>query len=209
MTSSALKRYGIAAALVVGVYAFLPDDTWLQTGWFAATGLATALAIVVAARRRRVPGSAPWLWFAAGIGLNALGSLVESVLVRILDVEDPFPGVPDFFYFALYPCLAIGLVMLIRRRSPERNWAAVRGHDRDHVRPGPALAGCSSSTRRRRTPSLGLFGHVVSIAYPVGDIVLLAMLVRPHLQRRQPRASRTACSRARSWRSSRATSPGP
>ena len=172
----ALKRYGIVAALVIGVYAFLPDDTWLQTGWFTGTGLAVSLAVVVAVRRRRMTGSAPWLWFAAGVALNALGGLVESVLVRVFEVEEPFPGAPDFFYFALYPCLAIGLVMLIRRRSPDRNWAAVL--DTTAITTGLGLLSWVFVIHPSAQDStLGLFGHVVSIAYPVGDIVLLAMLV--------------------------------
>ena len=126
-------------------------------------GLATALAIVVAARRRRMPGSAPWYWFAAGIALNALGSLVESVLVRVFEVEDPFPGVADFFYFALYPCLAIGLVMLIRRRSPDRNWAAVV--DTTAISSGLGLLSWVFVIHpAAQDSSLGLFGHVVSIA---------------------------------------------
>jgi|tagenome__1003787_1003787.scaffolds.fasta_scaffold20949357_2 diguanylate cyclase (GGDEF)-like protein len=177
MNALALKRCGIAATLVIGAYALIADDTWLQTAWFVAIGLVAALAIVVAVRRRGMSRPAPWLWLAAGVALNALGTLVESVEVRAFEVEDPFPGVADFFYFALYPCLAIGLVALIRRRSPDRNWAAVI--DTTAIASGLGLLSWVFVIHpAAQDSSLGLFGHVVSIAYPVGDLLLLAMLLR-------------------------------
>jgi diguanylate cyclase (GGDEF)-like protein len=173
VTLTALKRCGLLAALVIGAYALLPDGTWSQTGWFVATGLVAALAIAVAVRRRH----RAWLWFAAGIALNALGTLVERVQAEVFAVEDPFPGVADLFYFALYPCLAFGLIALIRRRSPDRNWAAVL--DTIAITAGLGLLSWVFVIRpAAQDSSLGLLGHVVSVAYPVGDVALLAMLLR-------------------------------
>jgi hypothetical protein len=102
--------------------------------------------------------------------------LVEDFEARVLHVES-FPGVPDILYLGLYPAMAIGLLLLIRRRAGQRDWATLV--DSTTISTGLGLLSWvflihpAASDR-----TLGLLDHAVSVAYPIGDVLLLAMFVR-------------------------------
>ena len=174
--TGAHRAYLVCALVTTAAFFFAPADTWLQTAWFVAIGLSGSIAIVAGVRRHRPQGAAPWRWFAAGLALNVLGTLAEDFESRVLHVE-AFPGVPDVLYLGLYPTTVIGLLLLIRWRSTERDWAALV--DSTTISTGLGLLSWvflihpAASDR-----TLGLLGHAVSVAYPIGDILLLAMLVR-------------------------------
>jgi diguanylate cyclase (GGDEF)-like protein len=172
-----LRRGYLAATLAgIAVHAVLPADSWIQTGWAVGLGLGVAAAICAGVRRHRPATALPWYLFAAGIASNALGQLLEAFNIRVLGVED-YPSNADLLYLGLYPALAAGLALLIRRRSARRDWAALV--DSTTITTGLGLLSWVFLIRPAASdPTIGLMGHVVSVAYPVGDIVLLAMLVR-------------------------------
>jgi diguanylate cyclase len=172
-----LRRTYLAAALAaIAVFVVLPSGSWAQTLWGSGIGLTAAACIVVGILRYRPAATLPWWLFAAGIAANAAGSTVEAVNGRILHIE-AFPSTADIFYLGLYPGLAAGLAVVIRRRSPERDWAALV--DSTTITTGLGLLSWVFLIRPAASdPSIGLLGHIVSVAYPVGDVVLLAMLVR-------------------------------
>jgi diguanylate cyclase (GGDEF)-like protein len=166
----AIALAGIAATFVV------PDDSWWSTALDVVQGVGAGAAIVVGARRHRSPVRAAWTLFAVGIALNALGSLVEAIVSRVFGAE-PFPGVADVFYLALYPGLVAGVFIVVRSATTSRDWGAIA--DSATITTGIGLLAWVFVIRRAATdPTLGLLGHAVSIAYPVGDVVVLAMLVR-------------------------------
>jgi hypothetical protein len=173
---SAHRAYLACALAAAAASFFAPPDTWVQTAWFVVLGLSGSGAIVVGLRRHRPDRAAPWLWFAAGLALNVLGTLVEDFEARVLHIE-AFPGVPDVLYLGLYPALTVGLLLLIRRREPQRDWATLV--DSTTISTGLGLLSWvflihpAASDR-----TLGLLGHAVSVAYPIGDVLLIAMLVR-------------------------------
>jgi diguanylate cyclase (GGDEF)-like protein len=172
-----LRNAYLAVALVsVAVFCVLPAGTWLQTLWAVGIGLGVSCAIVVGIRRFRPGASAAWWLFAVGIASNATGQLVEAVNARIRHVE-AFPSSADVFYLGLYPAIAAGLALLIRRRSSSRDWGTLV--DSTTITTGLGLLSWVFLIRPAASdPTIGLLGHVVSVAYPVGDVVLLAMLVR-------------------------------
>jgi diguanylate cyclase (GGDEF)-like protein len=162
----------LLALAAIAVYPVWTDGSLLEAAWFSAIGLACAAAIVVTVHRRDVPGAAAWRWFAAGIALNSLGTLVALVFT-----PDSWPSAGDPLYLALYPALAIGLVLIIRARTDARDWGAVV--DTTTISTGLGLLTWVFVIRPLAGDATGsLVARVVSIAYPVGDIVLLAMLVR-------------------------------
>src|SRR3954453_23089346 len=110
------RRNAIAAALAaILAYAAVPPDTWAQTAWKVAIGLAAAGVIAAGARRGDTP--AAWYCFAAGLGVNATGSFAEAFIARVLH-DDGWPTAASLFYQALYPGLAVGLALHIRSRAP-------------------------------------------------------------------------------------------
>jgi diguanylate cyclase len=162
----------LVALAAIAVYPVWADGSLLEAAWFSAIGLGCAAAIVVTVHRRQVPAAAAWRWFAAGIALNSLGTLVALVFT-----PDSWPSAGDPLYLALYPALAIGLILVIRARTEVRDWGAVV--DTTTISTGLGLLTWVFVIRPLAGDATGsLVARVVSIAYPVGDIVLLAMLVR-------------------------------
>jgi diguanylate cyclase (GGDEF)-like protein len=166
----------IALAGVAGSLA-APSDSWWTTALAVAQGVAAGAAMLFGARRHRSPARGAWALFAAGVSLNAVGSLAEMTMVRAFHVEDPFPGIPDAFYLALYPALFAGVLVVLRRAGTVRDWGAVM--DSTTITTGIGLLSWVFVIRPAAAdPTLSVFGHIVSIAYPVGDVLVLAMLVR-------------------------------
>jgi diguanylate cyclase len=165
-----LALAGVAASLAA------PPDSWWTTALAVAEGLGAGAAMVFGARRHRSPARAAWTLFAAGVSLNALGSLAETVVVDVFHAE-PFPGIADGFYLALYPALFWGVLVIVGRATTGRDWGAVM--DSTTITTGIGLLSWVFVIRPAAAdPTLSVLGHVVSIAYPVGDVLVLAMLVR-------------------------------
>jgi diguanylate cyclase (GGDEF)-like protein len=161
---------GVAASLAV------PPESWWTTGLTVAQGLGAGAAMLVGARRHRSPARAAWTLFALGVSLNALGSLVETIVADVFHAE-PFPGIADIFYLALYPALFGGVLLVVRRATTGRDWGAIM--DSTTITTGIGLLSWVFVIRPAAAdPTLSVFGHIVSIAYPVGDVLVLAMLVR-------------------------------
>ena len=107
---------------------------------------------------------------------------------RLFGAEVPFPSIGDGAYVAVYPALMAGLLLLVRRRNPESDRA---GADRlaDHdPRPRRCSRGSMLIAPYLHEDGLGLSAKLVSIAYPLGDVLLLAAAIRLAVDtgRRQP-----------------------
>ena len=89
----------------------------------------------------------------------------------------PFPSLGDGFYVAVYPALMAGLFMLVRRRNPQADRAGVI--DSLIITLGLALLSwvfliAPYLHDTELTPIAKMF----SVAYPFGDILLLAAAIR-------------------------------
>ena len=186
MTARALSRrigrlplwqlYLAAGAVVCALYVFVPP--------FAGSGpvmnllgLSAVIAIVVGVRRHRPASPRPWWWFAGGLTLFWLGDLYTYSYPRLFGADVPFPSFGDAVYLLVYPVLMVGLVMLVRRRNPESDRAGVI--DSMIMTLGLALPSWVALIEPYlHDPSLPVLPKLVSVAYPLGDIVLLAAAIR-------------------------------
>jgi diguanylate cyclase (GGDEF)-like protein len=170
------QTYLLGSLAVIAGYLLTPSGSLLQTVIKVAVGWAAAAAIVLGVRRHRPVGAAIWYWFAAGIFSNVTGILVESFANRVYGV-DTYPTVADVFWLGLYPALIIGMALMVRRRSAERDWVSLV--DVCTISTGIGLL-CWVFVIHPATsdPALSLLGRAVVGAYPVGDLVVLAMMVR-------------------------------
>jgi diguanylate cyclase len=176
MSSRAWNGYLAAAVVVVAGYFLLPSDSWTQTVYAELVGLAATGAIVVGVVKHRPAARAAWLWFAVGQLLNVLGTLAEAVIGRVLHLET-WPSVADVLWLGLYPGLVIGLYLLIRRRTQGHDWGSLV--DATTITTGLGLLSWVFLIRPvADDSSLSLVARIVSIAYPVGDILVLAMVTR-------------------------------
>ena len=139
-------------------------------------GLTGVLAVVAGIRSHRPVSPVPWWCFVAGLGLFWLGDVYTYSYPKLLHHEVPFPSFGDALYVAVYPVLMAGLLLLVRRRNPQRK--ARGGIDATIMTLGLALPSWTALiTPYLNDPSMTLLPKLVSVAYPLGDVLLLAAAV--------------------------------
>lgn len=114
--------WAIAIAFVVGIGAyFVPNsvaEDAIENTAIAAMLLVGAMATTDLTQHRRA-----WRWILAGNAMFLLGDTIYSLLERVLG-SDPYPSIADVAYIAGYPMIGLGLIMMGRTGSPERNRGA-------------------------------------------------------------------------------------
>jgi PAS domain S-box-containing protein len=135
------------------------------------------VAIVVSVTIRRPARRLPWLLFALGQTLFVAGDVVTYNYERFFGSALPFPSAGDAFYLAVYPCLILGLLLLTRRRSP--------GRDRESLIDAMIVAtgvGVVSwvllMAPIARSSDLDMVSKLVSIGYPLMDLMVLTAAIR-------------------------------
>jgi diguanylate cyclase (GGDEF)-like protein/PAS domain S-box-containing protein len=168
--------YLAVGALISALYAWVPP--FAGSGpVFNLLGLSPLVAIVIGVRRYRHSGAGPWRWFAIGFLLFWLGDLYTYSYPRLTGTEVPFPSLGDAAYVIVYPALMTGLLILVRRRNPERDRAGAI--DSLIITLGLALVSWIALIQPSlHDDQLSTVAKLVSIAYPIGDILLLAAAIR-------------------------------
>ncbi|MGH2749316.1 MAG: GGDEF domain-containing protein [Actinomycetota bacterium] len=168
------KLWLTAGLVVVGGYFPLPGGP-VKDLVSPALALAAALVILLTALRFRGPLRISWLLIGAGLLQSAIGDGLWTLYAVVWEME-PFPSWADFFYLAFYPLVAAGLVSLVR-------WHGAG--DRDSLIDAFIVAiGAGVLTwvfvmsPYVFDASMTLTERLVSVAYPVADLLLLAVLVR-------------------------------
>src|ERR1700727_2848959 len=113
-----LVGYFIWVALLLAVYYLRPG---LRTEAWGLIGLSGVLAITAGLVINRPARKAPWLLLVVANLSFIIGQVSFLVLTEIMKVTVPFPSFADGFYLATYPLAAVGLLMFICRRTPERD----------------------------------------------------------------------------------------
>jgi diguanylate cyclase (GGDEF)-like protein len=165
-----------AGAVITGVYLWAPGLKG-SAPLFNLLGLSPVLAIVAGVRLYKPVSQGPWWWFAAGMGLFWLGDLYTYSYPKLIGHEVPFPSPGDAAYVAVYPALMVGLLLLVRRRNPESDRAGVI--DSVIMTLGLSLLSwVALIAPYLHDGSLGLPGKLTSVAYPLGDVLLLSAAIR-------------------------------
>ena len=137
----------------------------------------SAVAIVVGVRRNRPVTAWPWLLFALGQALFFLGDVYTYLYPKLLGHEVPFPSIGDGLYLAMYPVLMVGVLIIVRRRNPEGDRAGVIDALIITVGVG-LLSWFFLMAPYVHDATLSPLAKGVSIAYPLGDVLLLAAVLR-------------------------------
>jgi diguanylate cyclase (GGDEF)-like protein/PAS domain S-box-containing protein len=140
-------------------------------------GLSSSVAIAVGIYLHRPKARAAWLLFIVGQFLFFAGDLYTYSYPKLFGVEVEFPSLGDAIYLTVYPALVAGLLLLVRRRNPRGDRAAVI--DSLILTVGVGLLSWVFLV----APNIHLSGltaleKAVSAAYPLGDILLLAAAIR-------------------------------
>ncbi|MEW1957462.1 GGDEF domain-containing protein [Kineococcus sp. NPDC059986] len=169
------RAYAVLGGLVALVVQVFPQGP-VHDGLFVVLSCGAPVATAVGARLHRPQRASAWWLLAAGLAAWALGDVSYWLCWWVLDLRG-FPAPPDAFYVLAYPLLAAALLRLARQARPDRD---VEGS----IDAAILVVGCGLlSWTFLIAPTLAGFGAdpagaAVSLAYPLGDIVVLGALVR-------------------------------
>ncbi|WP_354643668.1 putative bifunctional diguanylate cyclase/phosphodiesterase [Kitasatospora camelliae] len=160
-------------ALLTLVYYLNPED---RIVWWTAMGLSGVAAIIVGARLNSPAHARYWYILAFANLTFTVGEVVQVIQTEYLGQTD-FPSLADAFYLTEYVLYAIGLSGFIRWRTAHQD----RGSMIDALTLTVSLAllvWLFLIIPYERNPDLTWLQKAVSIAYPLGDVLVLAMLMR-------------------------------
>jgi len=160
--------------LVFAIYSFPQYHTYL----WGLLGLGSAAAVVVGTIRNRPTHPIAWLVVGVGVMTFALGDITYDVLTKYMHELNPYPSLADVFYLATYLLLASGLILMVRSRR-RRGGDAGAGLDAFIVTSGlGALSWIYLIEPYVHAIDMTMLQKITSIAYPLGDILLLCVLIR-------------------------------
>ena len=169
-----------AAGLTVahGLHAFGVGGDGLD--WFfndvAYSAVMVAAAVACVVRAVTVPAErGAWIAIALGVSLWAGGELYWMAHLSNLD-EIPYPSLADPLYLGIYPCVYVGIVLLLRARVtrlPASVWL-----DGGIAALGTAAVGAALLSPVLRDSTGGDTATVaVGLSYPLGDLLLLTFII--------------------------------
>ena len=144
---------------------------------FNAIGLSAPLAILIAVRLHKPARKAPWHLLALGMALFIAGDVITYNYPRLFGTEAPFPSIGDVLYLSVYPCLVLGLLLMVRLRTPGRDWTSLLDSLMVAVAVGTASWIFLMSPYWHDQES-GLLARLTSMGYPLADLILIAVAVR-------------------------------
>jgi diguanylate cyclase (GGDEF)-like protein len=144
---------------------------------YTAVELSAVAAIVLVAAPTSTSAAARRSWWLLALGLMA--RTLGDVAWQLFDLRglDPFPSVADVAYLAAYPFLAAGLMVRVRERSGGRDTASMI--DATIVALGTGVVAWVFLMQPYATdPALSTAEKLLSTAYPMGDVLLVAVAAR-------------------------------
>src|SRR5438309_7575044 len=176
LRTRAWQLYLAAGGLAVVLYLAVP--TLNEKGpFFNLIGMSSVVAIAAGIRLHRPARTLPWYLFAGGMFVFMVGDVFYYTIPHFTHQTVPFPSTGDVFYLSVYPLLIAGVVLIIRYRNHAPDWGGLL--DALIISTGVALvAWVFLILPYARDPSLTLVRKLVSMAYPVMDVLLLAVAAR-------------------------------
>jgi diguanylate cyclase len=163
----------IGGIVAVAIYLLASDPLFLDV-FYEVVGLAAVAAILAGART--ATKGAPWRLSALGQLLFVAGDVLWVLYARVWHIN-PWPSWADALYLAGYPVLGAALWLLLRSRSSARRLPAFLDAAIIATAIG-VLAWVYYMQPLAQDPSLSLPERLISLAYPLMDLLLLIVLVR-------------------------------
>ena len=173
---TAWKLVLVGGLVSIGLYFVLPGSK-SQDIAYAVLGSASVVCILIGIRLHRPSDRLGWFLLAAAGACFTLGDDTWSYYNVILHANVPFPSFADALYLAGYPFLLAGVLRLTR--NPNRSIRREDNADAVVVSLGAlAISWHFLMSSYVHDSSLGSFGMLVNLAYPMMDIALVFILFR-------------------------------
>ncbi|WP_250003534.1 bifunctional diguanylate cyclase/phosphodiesterase [Actinoplanes sp. M2I2] len=172
-TRTARAAFGAWIVVLTAVYYTFPDAhlvTW------ALIGYSSAAVVLIGVRLNRPARRLPWYLIAAGLACFVTGDTLYNLII-VLGREPEFPGPADLLYLLVYPLITGAFLLFVRARGGASNRAALL----DALVPTVGLGLLSWIywiAPFTRSHELSFLEKLVSIGYPLGDVLALAMTLR-------------------------------
>ena len=168
-----LGGYAVWIALLIAVYY---EVSGLRVEAWGLIGLSGVVAIVAGVLLHRPARKVPWFLLAAALATFAAGQLSFLIAAKLNTVL-PFPSFADVLYLSEYPLAAAGLLIFVYWRTPDGDRRSLI--DALTLTAGLALLSWTFLIRPYvHNPELSNLQKCVAIAYPLGDVLMLALLAR-------------------------------
>ncbi|MFI2367576.1 putative bifunctional diguanylate cyclase/phosphodiesterase [Streptomyces sp. NPDC018833] len=172
-SQAAMATVSACIAVLTAIYYTFPEQRLI----FLAISMTGVIGIVLGVFLNRPAHRLSWLLLAAGNLAFAAGQATQILLIQSYKEEVPFPSAADGFYLAAYPLYAAGLLGFVRWRTARRDRASLV--DALMLTVGLALLSwLYLIDPLARVADLTWVQKAFSIAYPLGDVLVLAMLLR-------------------------------
>ncbi|HTX28399.1 MAG TPA: EAL domain-containing protein [Streptosporangiaceae bacterium] len=169
----ALGGYTVWIALLIGAYYWLHG---LRVEAWGLIGLSGVTAIVTGVVINRPTRKLPWLLLAAALASFTAGQM-SFLVAQLTGTPLPFPSYADALYLLTYPLYAAGLAIFIWWRTPDGDRRSLI--DALTLTVGMALLSWIYLVAPYvHNSELSWLQKSVAIAYPLGDVLVLAMLAR-------------------------------
>ncbi|WDV55959.1 EAL domain-containing protein [Streptomyces coeruleorubidus] len=169
---AAIAAVSTCIVVLTAFYYIFPEQRLI----FVAIGATGVTGIVLGVLLNHPAHRLPWLLLAAGNFAFAAGQAAQIILLQFYG-ENPFPSIADGFYLAAYPLYAAGLQGFVRWRTSGRDRASLV--DALTLTVGLALLSWLFLIEPyARIEDLTWVQKAFSMAYPLGDILVLAILLR-------------------------------
>lgn len=170
------RIYFTVGMIVAFAYFFAPEGLGHHL-LYDGLGLSSVAAILYGVRLHRPSSRTPWYLFAAGQMGFVGGDGIRAFYEIALQVEAPFPSLADAAYIAGYPLLMVGLMMFVRSRDKAND----RGNLIDVLIVVTSVGVVSwiyLMEPYTSDPHVNWQEMVISIAYPLMDLLLLGVAAR-------------------------------
>ena len=165
----------VAGAIVIAISRLLPDGLPRSIP-FQLTGLVSAVAILVGVRWHRPAQALSWYLMAAGLLIWSIADIVGAIAGDLLGYVE-FPTPADAIYLIGYPVVGLGLLLLNRHRARGSGLAGRLDSAILAVALG-LLTWVLLAQPTLETMDISTAAAVISVAYPVADVVFAAILIR-------------------------------
>ncbi len=149
----------------------------VRVALYCAVSLSAAVAVLVGCALNLPAGKArlPWLILGFSQVVYAVADIIFYVSHNIFGNTD-FPGLADPLYLGHYPLVVVGLVLLIRRRTPGRDLANLL--DAATLAVAAAMLSWLYLIAPQARADSPMLVKLVSVAYPVMDLLMFAPALR-------------------------------